>query len=510
MIKSLHLLCALAIVAAMKGAEQPVRIEVLKAPPAKGQEPFMPFLEREFAYWKEHAPLFDLKDGRADFAVTGWGAVTKEAVLFHIVVYDPIHVNHDRAWLIGHGDHILIGLEPGGDIAAKQAVEKCFISEEGYWSLALTDYGPQTWPSPDGDTSYLNLRIIRDEAKKTTTYDVAIPWSELGAAYGATPELMFGFRAADCIGEGVPTRTLEWAKVTGFGPRHDKLKPLRLGNPTSAMCVVQPVNNEIWQARDTGEFIVGYAGDAGPVQLSVSFAGRDKSLALPAARLADGFHRWRITIQPGKVLDRPVEAIIKLTSGDAVIHEETVRLQPPRERLAELFSRLDELIAQAPNELVARTFRSVRAIAATQWEAAMAVADRDLTPSRKLAGYIKRLRRQLPQKIILDDYLTNKRPFIGAVLSDFDQTLQPYVYHLPRNWDPQQAYPLIVELHGAMVDPHPLDFAIREIPELRPPLMYCGPLAAPIPISKAPGKLTRTKQSPILKNGSMWTKTGSI
>jgi predicted esterase len=118
--------------------------------------------------------------------------------------------------------------------------------------------------------------------------------------------------------------------------------------------------------------------------------------------------------------------------------------------LTRLRQKILSVLAQPQPPLFERHLRSVLAICEISALQVGLGGPREPGMRRELLGYLRSVEAGLNQdgyrpETYLRDGL---RPLILARLSKTDDTLQFYLVDLPPHWDPNRAYPLLVQLHG--------------------------------------------------------------
>jgi hypothetical protein len=115
-----------------------------------------------------------------------------------------------------------------------------------------------------------------------------------------------------------------------------------------------------------------------------------------------------------------------------------------------LGDRLDQLAATAKPPLFRRHLISVNAIVHSEAARAMLNTGTDPKAAEETLGYLRELTNAYNGDAAQwNTYLEGRRALILARLSGRDGTLQFYSVHLPGDWNPHTAYPLLLNLHGA-------------------------------------------------------------
>ncbi|NUR97343.1 MAG: hypothetical protein HOV67_19045 [Kribbellaceae bacterium] len=128
-------------------------------------------------------------EGTGTPPVTGWGGPSDlsgklwlthddQNLYLSAQITDDVFSQPNRAGNIWAGDGIQLGMTAGapGEATTTQEI-----------GVALTDAGPvDTWrwtpTSQTGTPPGVQAKVVRDETAKTTTYEIAVPWSTLGFA----------------------------------------------------------------------------------------------------------------------------------------------------------------------------------------------------------------------------------------------------------------------------------------------------------------------------------------
>ncbi len=113
-----------------------------------------------------------------------------------------------------------------------------------------------------------------------------------------------------------------------------------------------------------------------------------------------------------------------------------------------LYENLSELEKTASDGLISHHWKSLKAIFQTEYIAAEIAQGKRLEMLQKTT---KTMLNWLPEgEFPVSHILSGRNRLIYSFISKRDQTLQPYALRLPKNWEKDKAYPLIVILHGNM------------------------------------------------------------
>jgi pimeloyl-ACP methyl ester carboxylesterase len=120
------------------------------------------------------------------------------------------------------------------------------------------------------------------------------------------------------------------------------------------------------------------------------------------------------------------------------------------EAARQLGNRLDQLAATAEPPLFKRHLTSVNAIVRSEAARALLYAGSDPKAAEEALGFVTQLIKAYGRDAAQwNTYLEGRRGLVLARLSGRDGTLQFSIVRLPTAWDPQRAYPLLMNLHGA-------------------------------------------------------------
>src|ERR1035441_787997 len=120
------------------------------------------------------------------------------------------------------------------------------------------------------------------------------------------------------------------------------------------------------------------------------------------------------------------------------------------EAVRQLGNRLDQLAATAEPPLFKRHLTSVNAIVRLEAARALLYAGSDPKAAEEALSFVTQLIKAYGGDAAhWNTFLEGRRGLVLARLSGRDGTLQFSIVRLPTAWDPQRAYPLLMNLHGA-------------------------------------------------------------
>lgn len=113
--------------------------------------------------------------GPSDLSGDIWSTWDEDNLYLSAVIVDDVHAQPNSGEQIWAGDSIQFAISQGTPGEGAKWYEA---------GMALTPAGPQVyrWMSAEGASGAMpnsNLMIVRDESSKTTTYEIAIPWSTI-------------------------------------------------------------------------------------------------------------------------------------------------------------------------------------------------------------------------------------------------------------------------------------------------------------------------------------------
>jgi hypothetical protein len=283
-------LLPLACIASAQAAEPRLEIEPIPAPALDGV-PVIPWVTSGDDSWHSGAPLFDLAEADCPATARGWMAVTNQAILWHVVVQDEHHVPPQQGANLWNGDALQFAINSLGDGSDEPPQGKGggvhMGLDDADYCVALTASGPSAHSfyhgraGQAGDKKDVVAHIARDEAAHTTTYDIAVPWSDMGTAPGLSATIKVALQVNDSEPNAKQKR-LHWGTGVGGQFVPAGFHRIALGAPPAAIakaCVSKPYLT----ANDgCAEIIVAVSADHDQA-LDAAFGPLTKSLAVPAA-----------------------------------------------------------------------------------------------------------------------------------------------------------------------------------------------------------------------------------
>lgn len=352
-------------------AEPRVAIELLEARPPS-DAPTIPWVAAGDAGWLKGKPLFEVAEpGDPGQWAKGWMAVTSKNIFIRVVVRHAAHLSSGGGDKLWSGDSIQFGIDPLGRGAAQPALvnvqeelDKRFgkdrvgkldkevkntrndlerknqlVSEGRVIEMQREDQdfcvgtvGPKATPSVytyysghgnAGGVKDVRARVARDEAAQSTTYDVAIPWSEFGVRAGLSPLMKVSFQINNTRGRLGNQARLYWGGGVGgrFAPW--KFQTVAIGGPPADTPVASllSVKPNVSDADDYVEALAAVCG--APASISAQLGEVSKSLAVPRGA---ALKHYSIRAYPGALRGSANFTVSLTDAGNKTVAEVASRL----------------------------------------------------------------------------------------------------------------------------------------------------------------------------------------
>ncbi len=417
-----------------------------------GEVPEIPWHDAEPSLWS-HAPLAHLSEGPNDPNALIWVAMTQQFFYLHVVVADVHHINDQTGDAIWNSDAIQVSIDPrgAGKTLERQDPQVLQLGSLNA-SFALTRHGVRGWahkrstPDAPGPLS-TPTRIERDQGRGTTTYDIALPWSQLHCTPGESATLGLQVQIHDRDAMGTLRRAIFGDSPDGtFDPT--RFKTLRLGSPAHPLLMLAPQRLDVWRPIDAACVMV-ISNLQTSLRADVQFA--DTHATLSWQNSSTGLRRWNVCVAPRHLMDAPAPWSVHVQAqGLPQSARGTYISNSPGLAVESELSAIGALASSASHALARRHLETTHALLQSVWAAALTTLDDGDAAALDAAAAIARCRSHLPpQAETLERNLqSGERPLLAAFISSEDQTLQPYTLTLPRTIDANQAQPVMVFLHG--------------------------------------------------------------
>jgi predicted esterase len=392
---------------------------------------------------------------------------------FHLdlVVTDPDHVGSSGGANLWQGDSLQIAFDLHGDAGGQSGPETRgpLGPDDIAFGIALSSDTASSWIffrdaslGRSGPLPADSFSVTRDSAAGTTHYRLAFPLSLVGVQPGLNPEIGLALLLNDFSkGVSTPARAYFGRGADGV-PRPGLHARLRLSKPPVPIAAAHTTRSTAWDSSAPAvfQFAAGgpvplratlSVGDASPTTIDIPGDVGIRRYRLVADSLPAAFTPAHLTIAPASTPDKP-------------IFSQATSLISPAAQLAAFEARIETLLA-APDvhPLFSHHLRSMRALVLSEWARLQLYRPRDPrlteTTVSRISDWTKALHAEVGD---WSAYLDGRRSLLMSFVSPHDGTLQFYQFNLPKNWDPEKAYPLFFELHGAG-DSNPLGFAFHRL-----------------------------------------------
>jgi len=451
-------------------AQNPSRIEISEiSATVSNPDVTVKWISVKDKNWNSREPTFTIPGEKGNEIIAkGWIAVTDNDILFKIIVNDDEQFNNEIDEDIWKGDAVQLGIDARGDGSGSMpaTTSGMFGRDDAAFSFAISKNGPIGWLNFTKDKSQVKLgaettTINRDEKKKTTTYELKLPWSMFEIVPGLYPSFGVSVQVNDMNKDAKEQKRYFWGKGADGLPRPGLFKKIAYGVPDKKEVIASDqLNNKLWPSSPPASIIFACATTK-KLKIVAAFDDKSATLAIPDN---GSIHRYEVKAYYGEKtrnysmfnasLINDENTSLSAISSDVVIADQVIH---------EFFNKLDSLIDVNTNPLFLRHLRSVKAI--TQYELSRLTCYISSDP--RLANQTLERIQNLIKGFDLnagkyETYLEGKRSLIFAYLSKRDGTLQFFQFMPPGNWDVNEEYPLFVELHGAG-DSNPLSFISSEL-----------------------------------------------
>lgn len=432
--------------------------------------PVIRWVAKDDVSWKQGEPSFTIPDGAAVKA-KGWLAISDTAILMKVVVHDENHINIRETTEIWDGDCLQIGIDSEGHGAGNQPANTQMVSQHvGAFAVALTKRGPEIWAYflgkygpgwlADGARHY-PCSIVRDEAAKTTTYEVAFPWEEFATEPGIPSVVGLCVQVNDTEKDG--QKRYYWGNGAKGQPRPGLFERLATGAPPAATDVVtmEVMKTTLWTPYSAGEIEIAVAKDA-DLEISASMGGVEKKFKIGKTARKDGIRRFLVRGTPGFLPKTPVAFAARLMEAPGkVLAERKAELITSGAVVEKFRAKIAALVATSPDPLFTSHLRSLGSLVEQEWNRGLFLADSSPSIADSLVSDCQTLLDSLNAGGgDWKTYLRGEKALVLARSAATDSTLQFFLLKLPRDWDPAKTYPLIVDLHGAGPD-NPLAYPVQ-------------------------------------------------
>ncbi len=424
---------------------QELSVELMDEPVIKA--PLLPTTKPGEVFWQNRDPVGLV----ASLNITShiWLAASPTGCRFHIEVDDPKHDNDFRAHDLWRGDAIYISLDGRGDTSTNDLANGIFGNDDAIYIFALCAEGAvgrvsrHGRPPVDRDASSMIKGLRRDEKRRTTIYDILVPWEALNTAPGFSASLAVAVHIAHKNSEGQDSH---WGRMRKTKEGSRDLHRFRVPLDPNPFIRIFPIKTRIGSPEQNALFMIAVNGDD-PVDIRTVHQRQRATL-----RFEDpgGCRRFHVRL-PGPLISPAAAALDITVRTGQLSQEQRYQLATPEVALQRLRARIALLRETAPHELVHRHLDStLRVIEGVYANLALETEDYPDMPMTFI-DVVEMILGKLPaDRFDWKRHLRTGLPLVFTFISDYDRTLQFYALQMPYGWDPEKTYPLTVYLHGAV------------------------------------------------------------
>ncbi|TAF73238.1 MAG: hypothetical protein EAZ53_13335 [Bacteroidetes bacterium] len=415
----------------------------------------LPWLKPNDNSWKKLKPTFQIQDPKSELFAKGWLAMTQNDLLIKVVVKDDQHINNKELGDIWNGDAIQIGIDVEGDGAGDMPKETPgMVGNDAGIGLAIGKNGPEVFAWFLGGnfvSTPLNKKLIkieRQETKKLTIYEIAIPFTELKLIPGTYSKMGFAIQVNDTDESTKEQNRISWGAGAGGNATPGLFQRLKISNPLNEFTNSYNLNQMIWKVGEYAEICFSTATMLNTT-LTAKCENAETQIVVPSAQNLIA-KRYSVKLFPKKLTNPLTFEAFITNAKKEIVGKQTSFLAIPDFTISDFNTRIDSLIAVPNNhQLFDRHLNSVKALVQTEW-AKMGLYKSNFRTKKEIYKYIFDINEGLKSDAgKWESYLSNERTLTMAFISRKDNTLQYYSLDLPKNWDIKATYPLFFELHGS-------------------------------------------------------------
>ena len=379
----------------------------------------------------------------------GWDA---EHLYIKVSVNDAEHVAAPDARRLWSADSIEVGIDAAGDRSTTlpEATRNPITQDDFKLIFGRIDSEPVGYvlaarDKPDIAPVMAGTTIQRP-SDAVTEYKLVIPWSWLHVEAGARPTLGLDIQINDRDAGQKDKTAYRWGDGLAKGYQAAYLNTFRFAGAPEGFAALQWGDPLSWDASTPNTLHLGIKADT-PQTLHLTIGDTQKTVTVPAT---DGLQSFTLAT-PVASHGAPLRASL----GDEASAEATQTVaaqihQDLQDRLAELMAAPDA------HPLFLRHLQSIADLSADDWARTQRTRQKNPQHAMESLDHYRDLLYGLnADSGDWEAYLDGRRSMVLAYTSDFDGSLQYYLFSLPKDWDPEKAYPLFFELHGHGND-HPM------------------------------------------------------
>lgn len=440
-------------------------LSIQKITPPKGDN-ILTWVKSNDKKWNSGVPLYSVKDSTSELSAKVWMAMTRENLLLHIEVTDDINMSTQTRDNIWKEDGVQIAIDAQGQGSGNMPKETPGMigEDDGGFAITLGTKGAYGYAWFWADEKFAGVMpsdmftASRNEKAKLTSYSISIPWSKLHTTPGAYALLGVAIQ----INDTDPGKTKQTRLYIGRGadgvPRPGLFNKLTVAPTSGNLSSVFTYNDLIRNEGDVATIIYTVSSSSETYLLKAIFGEQEKIIEiLPSSKPEIRQFEISLKCKDNGVNGKINSSLTNKKSG-AVVLQKDLDVISMRATVNQFYTRMDSLIARPKQHpLFVWHLKSVKALVLNEWNKTSLLWETNPRLCDETFRYIKQLEDGFAENAAdWKSYLDNKRSLFISFISKTDGTLQYYGLDLPKDWDENKAYPLLVELHGAG-NPHPLN-----------------------------------------------------
>ena len=399
-------------------------------------------------------PTFVIKSEKSELKATGWLIANIDGFLMKIIVKDDFHKNNRAGSAIWDGDALQISIDAMGDGVGDKPKNTLYLGkDDANIAFALTEQGPKLYAHYHGNNdllegkSKMKYNIIRDENKKTTTYFLNFLWSDFQTKCGISDILGIAVQVND-TDEGPTQERIFWdmgASGDLFPALYNKCK---LMQPAEEFISVLPYKTNIWTTDDKIKIII--AANYKPA-FSIDIKESTKPIfekEIPANNELK-LKRYQLSYSVPNY-KKESEYTIQIKNDKGIIVEDKFSSHFPGKTVDKLLSEIKNKKINEKDTLTKHYLNTIYELVNNTWNNALGEVQQDEQSALLCKQYSQIIHQQINAiDNRFEDAATNgEHVILCSFKSSKDSSLQYYKLSFPANYNPQTAYPLIVDLHG--------------------------------------------------------------
>lgn len=413
----------------------------------------IPCVTGDDASWYAGSPTMNVTN--KDISAKGWIAITRDDLLFHVEVVDPEHNNEYHERNLWRGDCIYISVDGRGDTTPEMLESRVYEDDDGAFTFGLGAEGAEVIVGKQGRTGVtverIRNRIVRDDEKKTTVYDMALPLDLIGTAFGQSPTIGVAIHIAH---KNVDKQDTPWGTMRTGGGKVRTLNMLAYDTGDESFATISPKRVRLIDESKQAVVTIAVRARQGAMLLC-SLGAQQSHLDLdPSDHLSRIAVRVDLSdIEPGgdtlRIDVNSKEEVLKMVRN--------IELSTPEVVMNRFRERIEKLRQSTPNDLVRDHLDSTLMVAEGVYRQIPMEQRKHPDRVEDFVNTVEHIQSLMPE----DSYDWNIHvrqcvPIVLAFVSEFDRSLQFYSLQLPFDWKPDRTYPLTIYLHGHVGDINPV------------------------------------------------------